>query len=79
SMGGIAGSQVLTLVIRGQALGHLSGANFRWLFHRELLVAALNGGLWAIIIAIMAWVWFNDIKLSLIMSAAIIINLMAAA
>tara|TARA_R110002050_G_scaffold50829_7_gene117410 strand:+ start:1634 stop:2989 length:1356 start_codon:yes stop_codon:yes gene_type:complete len=79
SMGGIAGSQVLTLVIRGQALGHLSGANFRWLFNRELLVAALNGVLWAIVIAILAWVWFGDPRLSLIMAAAIMINLMAAA
>ena len=43
SMGGIAGSQVLTLVIRGQALGHLSGSNFRWLFNREIIVAAING------------------------------------
>jgi magnesium transporter len=66
-------------VIRGQALGHLSGANFRWLFNRELLVAALNGVLWAIVIAILAWVWFGDPRLSLIMAAAIMINLMAAA
>ncbi len=45
-MGGIAGSQVLTLVIRGQALATLSGSNFRWLFNREIMVAAINGVLW---------------------------------
>ena len=60
SMGGIAGSQVLTLVIRGQALGHLSGANFRWLFNRELIVAGINGVLWAAVIALITLLWFND-------------------
>lgn len=79
SMGGIAGSQVLTLVIRGQALGHLSSANFTWLFNRELIVAALNGVLWAIVIAIITWLWFGDEMIAVIIAAAIIINLMAAA
>ena len=79
SMGGIAGSQVLTLVIRGQALGHLSGANFRWLFNRELIVAGVNGVLWALIIALITLVWFNDVVIASIIAAAIIINLFAAA
>lgn len=79
SMGGIAGSQVLTLVIRGQALGHLSGANFSWLFNRELIVAALNGVLWSVVIALITWFWFDDQGLAVIIGAAIIINLMAAA
>ena len=79
SMGGIAGSQVLTLVIRGQALGHLSGANFRWLFNRELIVAAINGLLWAVVIAIVTFAWFHDIKIALIIGSSIIINLMVAA
>lgn len=79
SMGGIAGSQVLTLVIRGQALGHLSGTNFRWLFNRELIVAGINGVLWAIVIALITLVWFNDPTIALIIGAAIIINLFVAA
>ncbi|WP_221797553.1 magnesium transporter [Oceanobacter mangrovi] len=79
SMGGIAGSQVLTLVIRGQALGHLSDANFKWLFNRELIVAAMNGVLWAVVIAVLAYAWFRDPGLSVIMAAAIMINLLAAA
>lgn len=79
SMGGIAGSQVLTLVIRGQALGHLSGANFGWLFNRELIVAALNGVLWAVVIALITWFWFDDQGIAVIIGAAIIINLLAAA
>jgi magnesium transporter len=79
SMGGIAGSQVLTLVIRGQALGHLSSANFRWLFNREIIVAALNGVLWAAVIAIITLLWFNDPMIAAIIAAAIIINLIVAA
>jgi magnesium transporter len=78
-MGGIAGSQVLTLVIRGQALGHLSGANFRWLFNRELIVAAINGALWAVVIAVVTFAWFHDIKIALIIGSSIIINLLVAA
>ncbi|PIQ39830.1 MAG: magnesium transporter, partial [Thalassolituus sp. CG17_big_fil_post_rev_8_21_14_2_50_53_8] len=79
SMGGIAGSQVLTLVIRGQALGHLSGSNFRWLFNREIMVAAINGVLWAVVIALITYAWFRDPAIALIIGAAIIINLMVAA
>ncbi|MCA6063434.1 magnesium transporter [Thalassolituus marinus] len=79
SMGGIAGSQVLTLVIRGEALGHLSGSNFRWLFNRELIVAAINGVLWAIVIAIITFAWFRDPAIAIIIGSAIIINLMVAA
>ncbi|GGY58121.1 magnesium transporter MgtE [Bacterioplanes sanyensis] len=79
SMGGIAGSQVLTLVIRGQALGHLSGANFRWLFNRELVVAAINGVLWALVIAAITLLWFGDPGIAVIIAAAIIINLLVAA
>ncbi|MCT7360291.1 MAG: magnesium transporter [Thalassobium sp.] len=79
SMGGIAGSQVLTLVIRGQALGHLSGSNFRWLFNREIMVAAINGVLWAVVIALITYAWFRDPAIAIIIGAAIIINLMVAA
>ncbi|MFL0807661.1 MAG: magnesium transporter [Oceanobacter sp.] len=79
SMGGIAGSQVLTLVIRGQAVGLLGQNNFRWLFNRELAVAAMNGVLWAAVIALITWLWFGDQGLAAIMATAIIINLLVAA
>jgi magnesium transporter len=78
-MGGIAGSQVLTLVIRGQALGHISSSNVRWLLNRELAVGFFNGLLWAAIIAIITLLWFNDMQLAWIIAAAIIINLLVAA
>lgn len=79
SMGGIAGSQVLTLVIRGQALGHISSSNVRWLLNRELAVGFFNGLLWAAVIAAITLFWFNDPQLAWIIAAAIVINLLVAA
>lgn len=78
SMGGIAGSQVLTLVIRGQALGHLSGANVRWLLRREIIVAGINGSLLAAAIFAITYFWFNQIGISLVIACAIIINVTMA-
>lgn len=79
SMGGIAGSQVLTLVIRGQALGQLSPTNIGWLVRREIIVAILNGLLWAMVISIITWMWFSDATIAVIIAASITINLLIAA
>ncbi|WP_227367965.1 magnesium transporter [Halomonas sp. M20] len=79
SMGGIAGSQALTVLIRGIALGHVSGGNVRWLLNRELVVGALNGVLWALVVAVIAVLWFGDMTLGIIIAAAIVINLLFAA
>ncbi|WP_271273427.1 magnesium transporter [Aliamphritea hakodatensis] len=79
SMGGIAGSQALTLVIRGQALGHVERSNAGWLLNRELVVGTANGILWAIVVAVIAVLWFQDTTIGLIIGCAIVINLIAAA
>lgn len=79
SMGGIAGSQTLTVLIRGMALGHVSSSNVRWLLYRELVVGALNGVLWALVVAVIAVLWFGDVALGGIIAAAIVINLLIAA
>lgn len=79
SMGGIAGSQTLTLVIRSMALGQLNDKNQRWLLKKELLVGACNGTFWAIAIALVTIIWFQNFALGLLIGAAIIINLLAAA
>jgi magnesium transporter len=79
SMGGIAGSQTLTLVIRGQALGQVGHANVRWLLNRELAVALLNGALWALVVAAIAVLWFDDYAIGAVIGTALIINLLAAA
>ena len=79
SMGGIAGSQTLTLVIRGLALGQVSRSNRGWLVNKEIIVGLLNGIGWAIVIALIAVLWFNDLQIGYVIAAAIIINLFVAA
>lgn len=79
SMGGVAGSQTLTLVIRSMALGQLNNKNQRWLLRKELSVGAINGLIWAIAIAVVTSLWFSNIELGILIGVAIIINLVAAA
>ena len=79
SMGGIAGSQTLTLVIRGMALGQISKSNARKLLLKELSVGIWNGVIWAIAISIFADAWFGRPGIAVVMGVAIIVNLFAAA
>lgn len=79
SMGGIAGSQTLMLVIRGIALNQVGQTNARWLLWKELAVGALNGCLWAGVVAVLTALWFQSQSLGLLIGAALIINLVAAA
>ena len=79
SMGGIAGSQTLTLVIRAMALGQVSSRNAPRLLNKELMVGLLNGLIWSLIIALIAYLWFGSESLGLVIGAAIIINFLAAA
>lgn len=79
SMGGIAGSQTLTLVIRGQALGHVERSNTRWLLNRELLVSLLNGIVWASVVAVVSMLWFDSETIGIVIGLAIIINLVVGA
>ena len=79
SMGGIAGSQTLTLVIRGIALGYIGGSNARQLLYKELAVSLLNGLLWALIVAVVVVFWFGNAEIGVVIAAAIIINLISAA
>ena len=79
SMGGIAGSQTLTLVIRGQALNQISKSNLRDLLTREVAIGLLNGILWAMIVAALVWLWFGDMQIGLIIGVALIANLVTAA
>ncbi|MGY8907490.1 MAG: magnesium transporter [Pseudomonadales bacterium] len=79
SMGGVAGSQALTLVIRGQALGHVEASNIGYLLNREIIVGALNGLLWATVVASIASWWFSDLTIGFIIAIAMIINLIVAA
>ena len=79
SMGGIAGTQTLTLVVRGLALGQVSRSNRKWLIGKEIIVGLFNGIGWAIVIAAIAVFWFDDIQIGYVIAAATIINLFVAA
>lgn len=78
SMGGIAGTQSLTILIRAMAMGQINDRNQLWLIGRETMIGLLNGFLWAAVVAITASVWFDDITLGLIIACAMLINLITA-
>jgi len=79
SMGGIAGSQTLTLTIRGLAMGKIGGSNRSILFKKEFWIGIINGFVWAVVVAVIAHLWFADIMISLVIGLAILINMVAAA
>jgi magnesium transporter len=78
SMGGIAGTQSLTILIRAMAMGQINNRNQFWVVGRESLVGALNGMLWALVIAATAAIWFEDLTLGFIIACAMLINLITA-
>ncbi|GAC20586.1 magnesium transporter [Paraglaciecola arctica] len=78
SMGGVAGNQTLTLVIRGMALGHVNSANARWLISKELAIGFLNGVIWSVLIASVIAIWKQDIMLGAVIAFAMMINMVAA-
>ena len=79
SMGGIAGTQTLTLTIRGLALGQVSSHNARQLLSKELGISLLNGCLWAVVVGIIAWLWFENITLGYVIAIAMVFNMVVAA
>lgn len=79
SMGGIAGSQTLTLVIRGQALDQISRSNAKQLLRKEMGVGIINGLAWAFVVAAITLFWFQSPALGAIIAAAILINMFVAA
>jgi len=78
-MGGIAGSQTLTITVRGIALGHLAKSNVRVLILKELGVGILNGFIWAFVVAAIVILWFEDWQLGAVIGMAMLINLTVAA
>jgi magnesium transporter len=79
SMGGVAGTQVLTLMVRGLALGQVGVGNLRALLAKEVLVGVLNGAVWAVVVGLVSGLWFQDAALGLVIGLAILINMINAA
>ena len=78
SMGGVAATQTLTIMVRGMALNQINRSNIRWLITREAIVGLGNGLLWAAIVSLIAAYWFNDFLIAQIIGIAMIINLIIA-
>ena len=78
SMGGIAGSQTLSLTIRGLALGQIAGSNTPWLLKKEVSIGLLNGVLWALVVGAVAAFWFGDAGIGTVIGAALVINMLGA-
>jgi len=79
SMGGNAGTQTVVLVVRGLALGTITHGNTRRLLLKEMLVSVANSLLWAVVVAVVAVVWYRDPVLGFVIALAMVINLMVAA
>ena len=79
SMGGIAGTQTLTLVIRGMATGQVSSSNTPAILRKELAVGLLNGVVFSLLVAVIAFYWYGDLQLGAVMAMAILANLFAGA
>jgi magnesium transporter len=79
SMGGIAGTQTLTLMVRGMATGQVSASNARALMKKELAVGLMNGAVFAVVVGTIATLWYGQVKLGIVIAVAILLNLVAGA
>jgi magnesium transporter len=79
SMGGIAGTQTLILVTRGIATGRINASNLKVLMNKEVAIGLLNGVLWSVVIGVATYLWFADLRLSITIAVAVIVNLIFAA
>ncbi len=78
SMGGVAATQTLTIVLRGLTLEQINTSNIRWLFKRELAVSILNGIVLSILVGLVTFGWFKDITIAILIACALVINLISS-
>ncbi len=78
SMGGVAATQTLTIVLRGLTLEQINSSNIKWLFKRELAVSILNGVVLSILVGAITYAWFQDWIIAILISCALVINLISS-
>jgi len=78
SMGGVAATQTLTIVLRGLTLEQINTSNIKWLFKRELAVSIINGIVLSTLVAISTYIWFQDYTLAFLIASALVINLISS-
>jgi len=78
SMGGVAATQTLTIVLRGLTLEQINSSNIKWLFKRELAVSILNGIVLSVLVGVITYAWFQDWIIALLIACALVINLISS-
>ena len=78
SMGGVAATQTLTIVLRGLTLEQINTSNIKWLFKRELAVSIINGIVLSTLVAMSTYLWFQDYTLAVLIASALVINLISS-
>jgi magnesium transporter len=78
-MGGIAGSQTLTLIIRALSREQIKASNISWIFRKELAVGCLHGVTWAVVVGAVTVFWFDSVVLGIVIAVALLFNLLCAA
>jgi len=78
SMGGNAGTQTMTVTVRALAMKELTTTNALRVVGKEILVGAINGVLFAVIAALVVWLWFDSLTLGLVIGLAMIVNMVVA-
>ena len=78
SMGGVAATQTLTIVLRGLTLEQINSSNIKWLFKRELAVSILNGIVLSLLVGLITYLWFQDLTIALLIACALVINLISS-
>jgi magnesium transporter len=78
-IGGNSGNQTITMIVRGLALGQVTGDNARKLLSKEFLVAVLNGLIWGALVGVFAFAIYHNWQLGLVMMAAMLLNMALAA
>ena len=79
SMGGVAGTQTLTIMIRGLTLQQINHSNLQWLYKREIAVSIVNGILLSILVGGITYLWFRDIIIAILICVAMVVNLVFSA
>jgi len=79
SMGGVAGTQTLTIMIRGLTLQQINQSNLKWLYKREVAVSIVNGILLSILVGGITLFWFGDMIIATLICVAMVVNLICSA
>ena len=78
-IGGNSGNQTITMIVRALALGQINTGNARKLFAKEIGVSGLNGLIWGSVVGLFAFLIYHSVPLGLVMTLAMILNLLVAA